>query len=185
MPRSPQPDGRPEPPKPVLEPSVFQLDEKVNRLLPEFKDRLAEAPSARTADVTDRDLGEAWVEATLWMAQWKFGLSDARVKAIVKGFFRNRAPVLIQEYQGLVRSVGDDAVTIEFEIGDALAARRIRRENLRGDRTIQVGDVVDVTTTMSVLPIAEYRPTREELEQLKRAVTQEQSLRDRRGREDQ
>ncbi len=159
-----------------------RCERRINRFLSgEFRDHLRDALLERgpiPAREFERIFDDAVIIASFraTRAGWGFGVSRERVEAILERS-AGKSPALLHEYDGVVRSVGDESVVIEFEVGDDLMARKFRRGELAGAEAVQVDDVVRVTTVMRWAAPPDGPSSDEEIVWLKQAELEERRLR--------
>jgi hypothetical protein len=159
-----------------------RCERRINKFLSgEFRDHLRDALTERgpiSAEEFDRAFDDAVIVASLRATRvgWGFGVSRERVQAILDQN-AGKPPALVQEYDGVVRSVGGESVVMEFEVGDDLVVRSFRRSDLAGAETVQVDDVVHVTTVMRWATLENRPPSDEETAWLKQAELEERRLR--------
>jgi len=93
---------------------------------------------------------------------------------------RSRATyfALSQQFDGVVKSVTDETVTIEFEVNGDLERRKFRRDQLDVDFPINPGDVATVKCTLELLPPAEYTLSEAEITALKEAEARHRRIRE-------
>lgn len=82
-----------------------------------------------------------------------------------------------QAYNGLVRSVGEKIVRIEFDVNGDLVTRKFRREDLDWPGDIPEGAAVRVTTEMEYTPPDQYTPSEAEIERFREMEAEERRIR--------